>query len=427
MQINFDPWQIEVLEYVGNKILCTGRQVGKSTICAKDAGDYALNNRKKIILIIAPTERQAYALFSKTLEYIMETQKGMIKKGKDRPTKTQIRLINGSIIYCLPTGSTGLGIRFLTINRLYVDEAARIPEDVWSAVTPMLLTTGGDMILLSTPFGRKGFFFNAWNDKENFKKFFINSETAIKERKISSTWTEIQRDKALQYIDMERKRMSRLQFQQEYCGEFVEDLMQFFPDELIKSRMILKRHEGIKPDRHYYLGVDVGGRGGDESTFEVLERINKRLVQRENIVESYEMTTWTERMILHLDNKFDFNRIYIDSSGLGAGVFDHLLETDQTKRKVVSIENAQRSLDREEKRHKKLFKEDLYNNLLCLMERGEIDLLDDPEIFQSFKSVQFEITDSKEIRIYGNYTHIVEGIIRAAWCIKDKNLNIWVY
>ena len=139
------------------------------------------------------------------------------------------------------------------------------------------------------------------------------------------------------------------------------------------------------------------------------------------------MTTWTERMILHLNNQYDFKKIYIDSSGLGAGVFDHLLELDQTKRKVISIENAQRSLDREEKRHKKLLKEDLYNNLLCLMERGEIDLLDDPEIFQSFKSVQFEITDSKDIKIYGNYTHIVEGIIRAAWCIKDKNLNIWIY
>ena len=280
MRLNLDPWQLEVLNYKGNKILCTGRQVGKSTCCAKDAGDYALEHRKEIILMIAPTERQAYALFSKTLEYILEKAKSSIKKGKDRPTKTQIKLINGSIIYCLPTGASGLGIRFLTINRLYVDEAARIPEDVWSAVTPMLVTTGGDMILLSTPFGRRGFFWTAWNDDKNFKKFFIDTETAIKNRVISSTWTERQREKALEYIDMERKRMSRLQFQQEYLGEFVEDLMQFFPDELVKSRMILKRHEGTKPGKEYYLGVDVGGRGGDESTFEILEMANKKLIQR---------------------------------------------------------------------------------------------------------------------------------------------------
>ena len=64
------------------------------------------------------------------------------------------------------------------------------------------------------------------------------------------------------------------------------------------------------------------------------------------------------------------------------------------------------------------------------MEHKKIKLLDDPEIYQSLKSVQYEYTRDAWghpiMRIFGNYTHIVEGLIRAAWCVKDKSLNMWV-
>jgi len=62
------------------------------------------------------------------------------------------------------------------------------------------------------------------------------------------------------------------------------------------------------------------------------------------------------------------------------------------------------------------------------MEKGYIKLLDDPEIFQSLKSVQYSYEDGR-FRIFGNYTHIVEGLIRAYWGSKTKHLNIsisWV-
>ena len=110
---------------------------------------------------------------------------------------------------------------------------------------------------------------------------------------------------------------------------------------------------------------------------------------------------------------------------MGVGIFDPLLEDNQTKRKVVSIENASRRLDNEDKKKKKLLKEDLYNNLLRLMEQNLIDLFNEPEIMLSFKSVQYEY-DKGKLRIHGRDTHIVEACVRAAWCMKDKSLNIWV-
>jgi len=92
----------------------------------------------------------------------------------------------------------------------------------------------------------------------------------------------------------------------------------------------------------------------------------------------------------------------------------------------VAINNAARSIDNKDRR-KKILKEDLYNNLLTLMEHGKIDLIESPELFQSLKSIQYEYTDAGKIEIYGNYSHIAEALIRAAWCMKDKTLNIYVY
>lgn len=428
-----DPWQKEFLYTKGDKILCCGRQVGKSEICGMDAGEYAANHKNEVILMIAPTERQAFALFNKTLTYLVRNHSKLICKGKKRPTKSKIELKNGMIIWCLPVGTAGLGIRFLTVHRLYADEASQIPEPVWAAVTPMLLTTGGDSIYLSTPFGDGTEFANCFQNVENaygsFKRFSVDSETVVKERVICETWTEKQREKALIRLAQARARMTTLEYAQEYLGKILADLRQVFPDELIRECMVLNRRFSMsrRGSERYFLGVDVARMGEDESTFEIVDRINKKcLEQVENEITTKTLTTATTERILTLNRKYNFKQIFIDDGGMGVGVFDQLLTENSTKRKVVAINNLARPLDREEKQKKKILKEDLYNNLLGLMERKEIKLLKDDEIFQSLKSVQFEIKNGR-VKYHGNYTHIAEGLIRAAWCVTDKGLNIYIY
>ena len=62
------------------------------------------------------------------------------------------------------------------------------------------------------------------------------------------------------------------------------------------------------------------------------------------------------------------------------------------------------------------------------MEKGKISLMNADDVFLSLKSVQYEHftegTLAGTMKIYGEYTHIVEGLIRAAWCVKDKSLNM---
>lgn len=423
-----DKWQKDFLDTKGDKILYCGRQVGKSVICAMDGGEWAANNNNKTVLMIAAVERQAYALFDKTLDYLVSNYPKMICKGLKRPTKTRIQLKNNTTIWCLPTGLKGIGIRFLTVHRLYGEEASRIPHEVWTAVTPMLLTTGGDIVLLTTPAGKGTYASDVWNNKDDayrsFKKFSADSEEVVKQRKICTTWTELQRDKALQHLAREKSRMTKLQYAQEYEGKEVEDLKRFFSDSVIEQCTIIKEKPITWADPTFQ-GVDLARMGEDQSVFFSLSKTQSKLKQIDiKITEKTRLTSSID-IIKEKDKVFKYKYIYIDDGGLGSGVFDVLLKDEQTKRKVIPINNASRSLDRDERRKKKLLKEDLYSNLLRLMENKEIELFDDDEIKLSLQSIQYEYEDSK-LKIFGNYSHIVEALIRAAWCVQDKHLNIWV-
>lgn len=422
MRLELDQWQREILETIKtgkNIALRSGRQVGKSTIIAIGAGEFAINNSRKTIMIIAATERQAGLLFEKVLNYLADNYRANIKTGKDRPTKTRIKLRNGSIIYCLPCGESGYGIRGYTIDMLIADEAAFIPSEVFDAVTPMLATTHGSIILLSTPFGREGFFPDCFKEGSNFSTFHISSEDCPRVDK--------------EFLAREKQTKTKRVYAQEYLGEFVDELMQFFPDDLIHSCQKLRAedHKGIiRPKSVYFLGVDVGHAGGDETAYTILDRKDRtKLRMADCITAVNNRITDTTREILELERKYHFKTIYIDTGGLGVGCYDYLLEHTETKRKVEAINNSSRSITpntADKERRVRLMKEDLYNNLLNLMERGEIEIFDNPEIFHSLKSIQFEYTDDGHLKIYGRYTHITEALIRAAWCVKNKNLNPFI-
>lgn len=420
-----DKWQKDVLNTTGHMVICAGRQVGKSTVISQDAGVYAMQNAKKSIMIIAATERQAHLLFEKVLAYIFEHNRNMIKKKADRPTKTRIKLTNGSVIHCLPTGDSGYGIRGFTIDRLYADEAAFIKEEVWAAVTPQLVTTGGDIVLLSTPMGCDGYFYRCFHDK-NFTAFHINTEEVANKR------AEPMRSRMLEHCKDEKLRMTKLQYQQEYLGLFVGGIQRFFPDELIdQACTVAPNTSHISNSRgDIFQGIDIARMGGDDTVFVSLLRKDKEWLEQVDLtIPEAQMLTDTARLIIHKDKQLNHKKIYIDDGGLGIGVYDILFEDQQTKRKIVGINNAKREIDREYgqeiNRKKPLMKEHLYNNLKNLMENKRVKLFDDPRVRQSLRSVQYENQEGT-LKIYGNFTHIVEAIIRAAWCTKDKHLNIFM-
>jgi len=419
-----DDWQKQVLAIKGNLCLCSGRQVGKSTIIAIKAGESAVKS-KKTIMVIAHVERQALLLFEKILSHIYNNHRPLIMKGKNRPTKHTIKLKNGSVIHCLPTGDSGYGIRGYTINELYADEAHFIKEDVWAAVTPMLATTGGTINLLSTPFGTAGYFYRAFTDpKLKFETIHVNTEEVAEKRE------EPQKTNLLEFLDAEKGRMTVMQYKQEYLGLFVGGIQRWFDDDLI-DRICTLEPINTNPPGDKFQGIDVARMGGDETVLTSVLRIRRDSLQQIDMeIPDGQTLTDSVRLVLHKDKTINHKKIYIDSTGMGWGIFDPLKEDPQTRLKVVAIENVKKSLDKEwgkpTDQRKKTMKEDLYTNLKVLMEQNKIKLFNTPELKQSLRSIQYENGEAG-LRIYGAYSHIAEALIRAAWCMKDKSLNIYIY
>ena len=230
-----------------------------------------------------------------------------------------------------------------------------------------------------------------------------------------------------EFLTQERKTMTKLQYAQEYLGEFIDELRQFFSTKLIQDTMDLEEAKDLKIGE-FYLGVDIARLGGDENSFIIIRKVKEDKFELVR-VETTEMklTTDTIGMIVNLTKEYNFKKIYVDDAGVGGGVLDALLENNITRRKVIGINNARKSIEIDKKRRKKILKEDLYDNLLKLMESKQIRFIKSPELMRSLASIQYEYSAEGNIKIFGKYSHIAEGAIRAAWCSRDKHLNIWIY
>ena len=416
-----DPWQEEYIAEKKNCFLLCGRQSGKTTAMSIKFGERAANNKDNTTLMIAFTEKQAYNLFFKTLMYLEEKYPRLIRRGKDKPTKHEINLKNGSKIMCYAAGLTGEGIRTYTVNNLVIDEAAPMAREVFIATSPMLSVTGGTMDISSTPRGKEGYFYEC-SKRKDFRKFYVSAEDCPRHSK--------------EFLEAEKDRMSYLEYAQEYLAQFLDELKRYFDPGSIKECCCLKRRDHDVRGHRYFLGVDIARFGSDKSTFQIIEKFNNHNLEHvDSIITKKTLTTDTEDRILDLDRHYNFEKIYIDAGAgsLGVGVFDHLLRNEQTKRKVIAINNRSRPLDREGKAKIRILKEDLYDNLRSLMEKRQVRLLKDDEVIESLASIQFENIIEKgkptKTRIFASPHHlsdIAEGLIRAAWCVKDKDLNIWI-
>jgi Terminase large subunit, T4likevirus-type, N-terminal len=156
--ITLDPWQEEMVSSTSNRLLLNcSRQIGKSTTTAVLVIYTALYEPNSLILLLSPSERQSQELFRKCLEIYQATGRPV---DPDAENKLGLELENGSRIYALP-GKEGTIRGFSGVRLLIIDEASRVPDALYASVRPMLAVSGGRLIVLSTPFGKRGWFYEA--------------------------------------------------------------------------------------------------------------------------------------------------------------------------------------------------------------------------------------------------------------------------
>jgi hypothetical protein len=169
-----DPWQRQVLATPAIQILLLcSRQAGKSLTAAALALVQAFLCPGSLILLLSPSLRQSGELFRDKVLRLYRPWADEFPASRE--TALTLELANSSRIVSLP-GDEETIRGFSGVRLLVIDEAARVPDSLYAAVRPMLAVSGGRLIALSTPFGKRGWFYTAWLSRESWHRVEITAD-----------------------------------------------------------------------------------------------------------------------------------------------------------------------------------------------------------------------------------------------------------
>ena len=157
-----DRVQQAIATTAGDQLVLCPRQWGKSSTAASIGFGDACAEPGRLILLLSRSLRQSGELFRKVKRFYDCTQPMPLVKN----TEHELELSNGSRIVSLPASPDTI-VGYSAVYRLILDEAARIPDSTYYAVRPMLAMSGGSILALSTPFGQRGWFYEAWEQKQH--------------------------------------------------------------------------------------------------------------------------------------------------------------------------------------------------------------------------------------------------------------------
>lgn len=220
-----DPWQVEVLRSTAPRILLNcARQTGKSTITAVLATHTALYDAGSLVLLLSPTLRQSGELFKKCLA-VYRTLGRPVPPASE--TALSLTLENGSRIVSLP-GKEGTVRGYSGVDLLVIDEAARVPGDLYLSARPMLAVSGGRLVALSTPFGRRGWWADAWLGSEAWQRVEV---PAVMCPRITPA-----------FLGEERRTLGAWWFEQEYECTFLDSQTQVFTSAEVEAAFAKEVH-----------------------------------------------------------------------------------------------------------------------------------------------------------------------------------------
>ena len=178
----------------------------------------ALYHPDSLILCLAPALRQSQELFAKIAGFYKDLQRPVPPQAERR---LSLDLGNGSRIVTLP-GSEKTIRGFSGVSMVLVDEAARVDDGLYYASRPMLAVSGGALVMLSTPFGTRGVFYEEWTKGgPSWERYEVPA-------------TECPRIPA-RFLEEEKRALGEWHYRQEYLCEFMDDVFSVFRGEDIDA------------------------------------------------------------------------------------------------------------------------------------------------------------------------------------------------
>jgi hypothetical protein len=220
-----DPWQREFLSSRDrmNLLLCA-RQVGKSLAVSLLALHAALTRPESLTVIVAQRQDQAAEMLRKsvTAYYRVGAPVPMKRQGA-----THFELETGARLLALPGEERAM--HGPTADLLIIDEASRVPDEVYHAASPQLSASGGRLVALSTAFTRSGWFYKEWTEGEGWRRWSITARECPRH--------------SPEFLARERRSMGDRWFAMAYLNQFGDDVAAVFATEDIRAA----RSADVKP------------------------------------------------------------------------------------------------------------------------------------------------------------------------------------
>ena len=248
--VGFGPydWQSAGLDpSIRRLILLCARQAGKSVLAAGRTAPKAKHLPRSLHIIVSASEDQAVETMHKVEDIYRDDPS--VRLVKDSATEKE--LDNGSRIVVLPATEKAVA-SYSGPKTIVVDEAAWVLDGVFGRLTPMLTgNPDAELILLSTPHGKRGFFWRIWQSQGTvWRKIFVRPAfdlvegefvPAAPEEEFRAHWAQrgvqafYSPRHTLEFLQEMAEIHPALEIRQEYLCEFVEMIESVFSDRDIEA------------------------------------------------------------------------------------------------------------------------------------------------------------------------------------------------
>lgn len=287
---------------------------------------------------------------------------------------------NGSIIYFKSSESQLRGLSCKNGGILVVDEAAFLKDDVWTSILPFTTVSKANILIASTPWSKRGMFYTFYERALSCERGYHLIDTSNYD--LSYFISDDQKDEY-------RRILTPQAYRTEIDGEFLDSMSGVFGD-------FQKCFSVPDDDEPVYCGIDFSTSVGGDYT--VLVGFNSKkqmcLLEYDNSIDDpVKRAEWLSEKI----NKFPtVRKVVCETNSIGS-VYISLLKKKLIKSSII-----------EEFTTTNTSKKEIIENLVALVGKGDITLLDDPQL-----DYQFSIFSLKELK-NGNYSYEADPKVSAS-------------
>lgn len=379
--------------------VCSKRQCGKSSLIEQELLRSAINNSNSISILLTLTYPNCKKIYDEMLNGIKGT--GILIK--ENSSDLELQFINGSKILfksCVIKDR----LRGYTVKNggiLCIDEAAYISDEIFSIVAPWVDVNKANMILVSTPRLKRGFFYEYFTeglkeDSTNVKSFNFNDYDT------SFLLTP-------EKLELYKKLMPKNQFTMDYLGLFVDDLGGVFD----LSKSIFKKDEKELDD--VFIGIDWAvGNNGDYTCVSVFDSSGIQVgLDYKNNLSPIDQIQWISNIIHSKYSNKNIISIICETNSIGQVYISELEKAIGTKYRLEKFTTTNSS------------KREIIEYMIKRINEESIKFINDSELYSELGSYQMEITNNGSITYNGYLSHddLIMSSAFALYGIKQLESN----